>query len=324
LDKEHQEFALFHWFGDPTMEIWTARPVVLNVDHPVELSLESSSVLVHVEDAAGEPVEGAFVCVWKENELYLRGYTNSEGDTLFAVEPESPGGLFITVTKHNCIPYQGEIEIVDIEPPVTQCTIHGNVVSLSATDNSGVAYTMVQVLKRVNLAGDTPENTHESTDETKQGNPLVDPSILSGRWIVIRDWSQYTSSILLESGYYRVNFYSVDHSDNRETTQTVSFLVGPPLAYNMEVWTSPGQPIDIYLQAWDPDQGPQPLQYEIVNLPSHGILIPLLDPNRVIYSPNQEEWLGGFDSFTFRVFDGEYYSNVAMVSITVSIDPPTR
>ncbi|MBI3467512.1 MAG: tandem-95 repeat protein [Planctomycetes bacterium] len=64
-----------------------------------------------------------------------------------------------------------------------------------------------------------------------------------------------------------------------------------------------------------------PLTYTIVSMPAHGMLTGF-GPNRT-YTPNANYF--GADSFTFRVYDGNVYSNVATVSITVNgiNDPPT-
>lgn len=59
----------------------------------------------------------------------------------------------------------------------------------------------------------------------------------------------------------------------------------------------------------------QNLTYEIVRAPSHGAVTTPDDSNKVTYTP-AEDYLGA-DFFTFRAYDGELYSNTAMVIIGV-------
>jgi len=67
-------FEMFHYFGDPTMKIWTSFPKSLEVTHPDTILIGSSPVSVAI--------------------------------------PTTEGNLHVTATKHNCRPYQGSIPIV--------------------------------------------------------------------------------------------------------------------------------------------------------------------------------------------------------------------
>ena len=121
--KQHCEWE-FSLLGDPAMPIWTNAPEDLVVTHPNELSIGSSPYLVHVEDDSGVDINNAYVCLWKDGEIYVTGYTNSAGDVTLYPAPTSTGTMYVTVTKHdynnNFIPYQGQatvIEEFDEEPP---------------------------------------------------------------------------------------------------------------------------------------------------------------------------------------------------------------
>jgi hypothetical protein len=100
-----------HWtlniLGEPEMPIWTDEPDSFAVTHPLWLKPEASSFSVHVEDAASlAPVEEAYVCLWKANEVYLTGYTDASGDVAFNPIPSTEGLMHVTVTKHNYLPGQ--------------------------------------------------------------------------------------------------------------------------------------------------------------------------------------------------------------------------
>lgn len=64
----------------------------------------------------------------------------------------------------------------------------------------------------------------------------------------------------------------------------------------------------------DPDEAPEPMQAVIHTLPSHGTL-QLNQNGSFTYDPDEHYY--GIDQFTYRVYDGEYYSNVTTVFLTV-------
>jgi len=104
--RKHCEWT-FNLLGEPAMPIWTDTPQDLTVSSPATLPLGSSTYDVHVEDGNGD-VEDAYVCLWKGDEVYLTEYTDSQGDVSFTPEPTTEGIMYVTVTKHNYIPNEGE------------------------------------------------------------------------------------------------------------------------------------------------------------------------------------------------------------------------
>jgi len=109
--------------GDPAMPIWTDTPESLEVTHPGTLPGGSSSFTVHVESGESN-LEDAYVCLWKAGEVYLADYTDPGGNVMFTPAPATPGSLYVTVTKHNYLPYQGEAQVTDAAPPaVTDLSI---------------------------------------------------------------------------------------------------------------------------------------------------------------------------------------------------------
>jgi len=100
--------------GDPEMPIWTENPSTMSVIHPSTLPLGSSAFFVDTN------VAYAYLCLWKDGDVYLTGTANSAGDYTFYPNPSTTGPLFITVTQQDYIPYEGTAEVVpgDIEPPL--------------------------------------------------------------------------------------------------------------------------------------------------------------------------------------------------------------
>jgi len=107
--------------------------------------------------------------------------------------------------------------------------------------------------------------------------------------------------------------------DSNEATVAifVSQVNDPPTAIPQEVTTEEDTAVAITLTGSDPDG--DPLTFA-VNLPSHGTLTGIL--TNLTYTPEAD--FNGLDSFTFTVNDGEYTSEPATVSITVTPanDPP--
>ena len=84
-----------------------------------------------------------------------------------------------------------------------------------------------------------------------------------------------------------------------------------PVAQSQSTYVNKNTPGLITLIATDMDS--DPLTYSIESSPSHGVLSGT--PPALTYTP-ATDYLGT-DSFTFRAYDGELYSNIATVSINV-------
>jgi hypothetical protein len=98
-----------------------------------------------------------------------------------------------------------------------------------------------------------------------------------------------------------------------------SLLLGrfgyPPVASDSEGTVIGDTPLEITLQATDPDG--DPLTYSIVSGPSAGSLA-VSGGNTVVYTPVAD--FAGGDSFSFQAHDGFWDSNTATVSLTVLPD----
>ena len=104
---------MYFCYGDPTLRIWTKTPQSFTVDYPGEIYTGSSDFSVTVEKEDGNAVQGALVCLYKKDDLYLHRLTNDSGEVTLTVDPETAGELNVTVTKHNFLPFEGVTSVVD-------------------------------------------------------------------------------------------------------------------------------------------------------------------------------------------------------------------
>jgi hypothetical protein len=105
------ECDLFHWFGDPTMDMRTEVPEGLSVTAPASLGAGATSADFTVEKG-GEPVWNAMVCLRKEDSdsVYAVGWTDSSGTVTVTFDPISDTNeMPWMVTAHNAIHYTGVI-----------------------------------------------------------------------------------------------------------------------------------------------------------------------------------------------------------------------
>jgi hypothetical protein len=102
-----------HWnnlMGDAAGEIWTGVPQPLEVVHPSNIPLGTTSITTSVA-TGGSPVAGAYVCLWDGVQTHVGGYTNTAGTVELPVRAVTAGDMRITVTKHDHHPYLTAISI---------------------------------------------------------------------------------------------------------------------------------------------------------------------------------------------------------------------
>ncbi len=113
------EWDLFHWFGDPTMDMRTEVPHTLTVSSPFSLPSGSTSAVFTVSEADG-PVENAMVCMMHTSGLWVSGLTDETGSVTLAFDPIGAlNDITFMVTSHNALPYEGVINGVGIGETTT-------------------------------------------------------------------------------------------------------------------------------------------------------------------------------------------------------------
>jgi hypothetical protein len=125
-DRSETEWDLFHWFGDPTMDMRTEVPHDLLVDAPFTLPQGSTEATFFVDDGRGA-VNHALVCI-SHDSLWASGLTDSTGLVTLTFDPiGSLNDITWMVTAHNALPAEGVINGVGIgEGPQAYATFVGS------------------------------------------------------------------------------------------------------------------------------------------------------------------------------------------------------
>ncbi|MEA3432421.1 MAG: C25 family cysteine peptidase [candidate division WOR-3 bacterium] len=108
--------------GDPEMPIWTNSPQQLSVDVP-EYTYPGGECMVTVKKASNNaPVQGALVCLAKDDEAYETGYTDANGRVTISIpEATTSGDIAYTVTAQDYL-YETGIIHIDRTPPYVNVT----------------------------------------------------------------------------------------------------------------------------------------------------------------------------------------------------------
>jgi hypothetical protein len=98
-------FEMFHYFGDPTMEIWTRRPWSMTVYSSPLYYTGATSYTVRVQD-------GALVSLVEDGNILGTAVAADGKATVNFAAPLSSGTVYLTITRHNRRPYESTIDVV--------------------------------------------------------------------------------------------------------------------------------------------------------------------------------------------------------------------
>jgi hypothetical protein len=101
--------------GEPELQVWTRIPQPLTVNSP-SAAFFNIPFPVTVTNSHG-PLEGVLVCYSDSSGNYARGYTDASGEVLLDPQVSTPLSGMITVTHHNYLPQQRNIEILPPQGP---------------------------------------------------------------------------------------------------------------------------------------------------------------------------------------------------------------
>ena len=113
--------TFMHWnnlMGDASLQMWTSYPEMLNVTHAYSITRGTNFIDINMTDSGGNPVEGAWVTIYKQGEVLESEYSNNNGFVRVNVPTTQTGEILVTVTKKNHYPYQSSFQIYDPGPSV--------------------------------------------------------------------------------------------------------------------------------------------------------------------------------------------------------------
>jgi len=150
MSSVESQFPFCEWtlnlLGEPAMPIWSDLPLSMNVTYPTDIEALPQEFTVHVEKAGAIAIENAYVCLWLNDDIYERGNTDAGGNITFDIAPTSVGTMYVTVTKQNKLPYQGQATVSGNIPPtchvpndtvVFQCVPAAISLPVGCTDDDG-------------------------------------------------------------------------------------------------------------------------------------------------------------------------------------------
>jgi hypothetical protein len=125
------EFKLFHCFGDPSMMMRTVNPQSLTVSHASTIAENATSFTVDVAQ------NGAVVCLEQDGNV-LGTDTSSGGSATVGISTSlSTSTVYVTVTNHDYLPYEGTATTYPAAPSgLSATTASSSQIDLSWTDNS--------------------------------------------------------------------------------------------------------------------------------------------------------------------------------------------
>lgn len=103
-------FRMYNLLGEPSLQLWTAIPKPLNVNHSKQVPRTPFDLWVTVRDGQ-LPLKDALVCATLDT-LQEVGYTDSEGKVLLHLAPHIEDTMLLIVTAYNFHPYEGKIAVV--------------------------------------------------------------------------------------------------------------------------------------------------------------------------------------------------------------------
>ncbi|MBI4727020.1 hypothetical protein HY768_07330, partial [candidate division TA06 bacterium] len=103
-------FEEYNILGNAGVDMYTQQPLTVTVTHPDTVPAGPSQITVTVD--TGGPLKDALVAIYQPSSkiLLASGYTDVSGNAILDINPGIPDSLAITVTAHNCSPYQGRIQ----------------------------------------------------------------------------------------------------------------------------------------------------------------------------------------------------------------------
>ena len=183
--RKRLQFFAHSIASDPEMPVWTnspdpQNPLIVNI--PANIYTGGQTIAVEIDNLA-VGIE-AFVCFYKEGELYARETVIGTGNTVTAnmeCTPDTPGDILVTVTAKNHLPEEMIIP-VSYNPGIhlfaSEITIDDDNVAPSNGNNNGLADAgetaeLIVLLTNNGLTGATDVNAELTYLDPEQNEYIV-------------------------------------------------------------------------------------------------------------------------------------------------------
>jgi len=240
------EFELFHYFGDPTMEIWTSEPDQLNVSYPSDVSHGSTEVRVNTSE------DGVLVCISQDGRIVGRG-RSLNGHVNITAPPLFAGTYNVTVTGHDLRPHIGIFNVTSFSTDLAMANITG-----PRSGEAGADWTCSGVVTNNGVTSEIGVNVSVELDGI-----LVNSTILSAVPVGIKvpvslNWTPYRDGWHRLSLKVRSSGQEVSVYDN-EVQMDVRVFGEPGSVFHWEegidLWARTGEVTNINFTIGNDDLG---------------------------------------------------------------------
>ena len=136
-------YKIYHVLGDPSLHIWKDTPKNINVTYTNSIPVGTGQVQATATYASnGLPAANVLVCI-SGGGVYAVGYTQANGTAVLNVNPQSSGEINITASGSNVIPFEGTIQVLDVNTFQLSVSVSNgwNMVSVPGNNPNGQGVT---------------------------------------------------------------------------------------------------------------------------------------------------------------------------------------
>ena len=204
----------YHVLGDPSLDLWTEIPAAMTVTHDAIVFPGTSNFTVTVNHG-GTPLEDALVCCWipvQSPQIHVSDYTNASGTATLNISPTTPGDtMYVTVTKHNYIPYEEYALVTTSSGPYIGL---GSIIINDAGGNGQVnpGETVDLGIWAKNIGNETAYNVYGLLSES-------DP------YVILTTDSSWYGDISANDSSLSDPYYQFTVTDNCPNNDTISFTL---------------------------------------------------------------------------------------------------
>jgi hypothetical protein len=213
-------FYDYNLLGDPAMGVWSDVPGALVVTRPDSVPTGTSNFRASVT-GGGNPVNGAWVGLYKAGEVCIRGKTNSSGNVDILISPSTPGWLFVTAYAQDKLPVTDSVRVYPAAP-APYLNVQGTYVDDGGNHQLDPGETVDVYVTLKNLGNATATNVAGALSE-------------SSAYITVPDST---------SAYGTVNAGDTTRGDRYQVTAAGNTPPGSPIQFTCHVTSNEG--------SWDP------------------------------------------------------------------------